>query len=175
MATRSKGAIKGKANNAKSRLPCGKERKKPFQLEEATIDDLHHAIKSGKTTVVAVVQHYIERVRQYNGVASALVTKDGEPVGEAKGMVRGQTPLQFPTETLKAADILPDLDKYQGLPLEFGRMEAAVSDPKAQHQFGMIAGIKSDAQLNALATGAPAEPVVYQESEPAVHGTRIAG
>ena len=154
MATRSKGAIKAKASNAKSkpRSQLGKERKKPFQLEEATIDDLHHAIQNGTTTVVAVVQHYIERVRKYNGVASVLVTKDGEPVAEAKGTVRGQTPLQFPTETLKVADILPDLDKYQGTPLEFGRMEATASDPNAQQQFGMIAGIKNGTQLNALAT-----------------------
>ncbi len=154
MATRSKAATKAKASNAKSkpRSSRGKERTKPFQLEEATIDDLHHAIKNGNTTVVAVVQHYIERVRKYNGVASVLVTKDGEPVAEAKGTVRGQTSLQFPTETLKAADILPDLDKYQGPPLEFGRMEATASDPKAQQQFGMIAGIKSGNQLNALAT-----------------------
>jgi hypothetical protein len=40
----------------------------PFQLEEATIDDLHQAIRDGRTTCVAVVQHYVERVRAYNGV-----------------------------------------------------------------------------------------------------------
>ena len=34
-----------------------------FRLEEATIDDLHHAIRDGRTTCVAVVQHYIARVR----------------------------------------------------------------------------------------------------------------
>ena len=51
-----------------------------FRLEEATIDDLHAAIRSGATTVVAVVQHYLARVRAYNGVASALVTQDGAPV-----------------------------------------------------------------------------------------------
>jgi hypothetical protein len=45
-----------------------------FQLEEATIDDLHRALLSGVTTVVAVVEHYSDRVRKYNGVASMLVT-----------------------------------------------------------------------------------------------------
>ena len=76
MAKRSKAATKAKASNAKSkpRSSRGKERNKTFHLEEATIDDLHHAIKNGNTTVVAVVQHYIERVRRYNGVASVLVT-----------------------------------------------------------------------------------------------------
>ena len=43
---------------------------KAFRLEEATIADLHAAIRSGATTVVAVVQRYIARVRAYNGVAS---------------------------------------------------------------------------------------------------------
>ena len=53
-----------------------------FRLEEATIDDLHAAIKAGRTTCVEVVQHYIERVRAFNGVASMLVTADGAPVPE---------------------------------------------------------------------------------------------
>ena len=50
-----------------------------FRLEEATIDELHAAIKAGRTTCVAIVQHYIDRARAYNGVASALVTEDGAP------------------------------------------------------------------------------------------------
>ena len=62
----------------------------PFRLEEATIDDLHAAIRSGATTVVAVVQHYLARVRAYNGVASVLVTQDGAPVaaGDRRGARR---------------------------------------------------------------------------------------
>ena len=59
-----------------------------FRLEEATIDDLHAAIRAGETTCVAVVQHYLARVRAYNGVASVLVTEDGAPVPEATGAVR---------------------------------------------------------------------------------------
>jgi hypothetical protein len=43
-----------------------RSKKKPFQLEEATIDSLHEAIKSGRTTCIAVVQHYIERVRAFS-------------------------------------------------------------------------------------------------------------
>ena len=61
---------------------------KAFQLEEATIADLHAAIRDGRTTVTAVVQRYLARVRAYNGVASMLVTQDGAPVPEAKGVVR---------------------------------------------------------------------------------------
>jgi amidase len=84
-----------------------------FRLEEATIEDLHKAISDGRTTCVAVVRHYIDRVRAYNGVASMLVTRDGAQIAEAPGAIRGMTTLCFPTNTVAAATILPDLDKYQ--------------------------------------------------------------
>ena len=124
----------------------------PFRLEEATIEKLHAAITSGQTTCVAIVQHYIDRVRAYNGVASALVTKDGAPVPEAPGAVRAQAPLRFPTATVKASTVLPDLDQYTGPPLEYGRMEATASDSAVQQQFGMIVGMPHAGQVNALAT-----------------------
>ncbi len=123
-----------------------------FRLEEATIDDLHRAIRAGRTSCVAIVRHYIARARAYNGVASALVTRDGAPVPAAKGAVRAMAGLQFPTATIKASSILPDLDRYAGPPLEWGRMEATASDPSVQQQYGMIAGIPDAGQLNALAT-----------------------
>src|SRR5919109_3059077 len=97
---------------------------KPFRLEEATIEELHAAITSGQITCVEIVQRYIDRARAFNGVASMLVTEDGAPVPDAPGAVRAQAPLRFPTATVKASTILPDLDKYTGPPLEFGRMEA---------------------------------------------------
>jgi amidase len=128
------------------------EPNKPFCLEEATIDELHQAIRTGQTTCVAVVRHYIDRVRAFNGVSSALVTQDGAPVAEATGAVRAGAPLRFPTATVKASTILPDLDRYKGKPLEFGRMEATASDPSVQQQFGMIVGIPDAGQVNALAT-----------------------
>src|ERR1700761_6552909 len=87
---------------------------KPFSLEEVMIDDLHAVIKAGRTTCVAVVQHYIDRARAYNGVCSVLVTAAGFPVPEAAGAVRAKAPLRFPTETVKALTIFPDLDKYKG-------------------------------------------------------------
>src|ERR1700716_4187537 len=124
----------------------------PFRLEEATIDELHGAIRDGRTTCLAIVQHYLERVRAFNGVASALVTQDGAPVAPARGATRGGAPLRFPTQTVKASTILPDLDKYKGPPLEFGRMEPTASDPAVPQQFGMIVGIPKAGQVNALAT-----------------------
>lgn len=124
----------------------------PFRLEEATIEQLHAAIKTGQTTCVAVVQHYLARVRAYNGVASMLVTADGAPVPAAAGVVRAQAPLHFPTETVKASTILPNLEHYTGPPLEYGRMEATASDPSVFQQFGMIVGKPAAGQVNALAT-----------------------
>ena len=125
---------------------------KPFRLEEATIDELHQAIRSGAATCTSVVRHYLARVRAYNGVASMLVTRDGAPVPEAAGAVRGMAAIRFPTQTVKAADILPDLESYKGPPLEYGRMEPTASDPAVWQQFGMIVGIPNGTQVNALGT-----------------------
>ena len=88
-----------------------RRRKKPFRLEEATIDELHQAIKAGQTTCVAIVQHYIDRARAFNGVCSLLVTEDGTALSEAAGATRANAPLRFPTETVKVSTIFPDLDK----------------------------------------------------------------
>jgi Asp-tRNA(Asn)/Glu-tRNA(Gln) amidotransferase A subunit family amidase len=125
---------------------------KPFRLDEATIAELHAAIQSGRTTCVAVVQHYIDRVCAYNGVASLLVTEDGGPVPESSGAVRATTPLRFPAQTIKASTVLPDLHKYKGPALEYGRMETTASDSEVQQQFGMIVGRPNAGQVNALAT-----------------------
>src|SRR5690242_4797247 len=126
--------------------------KTKLQIEEATIEELHAAIKAGETTCLAVVQHYLARVRAFNGVASMLVTVDGRKVPEVAGAIRAGEPLKFPTQTVKAADFLPDFDQYSGPPLEFGRMEATASDPSVQQQFGMVVGIPNAGQVNALAT-----------------------
>ena len=124
----------------------------PFQLEEATITQLHDAIRAGETTCLKVVEHYLARVRSFNGVASKLLTKDGADVAPAEGTVRAGAPLKFPTETLPASRFFPDYDKYKGRPLEFGRMQPTASDPSVQQQYGMIAGVPNAGQVNALAT-----------------------
>src|SRR5262249_27577763 len=105
----------------------------PFRVEETTIEALHAASRAGATPVRAVVEQYLARVRRYNGVASQLVTADGALVREATGTVRAGAPLRFPTATVKAADILPDLDRYNGPPVDFGRMAPTASDTAAQH------------------------------------------
>jgi Asp-tRNA(Asn)/Glu-tRNA(Gln) amidotransferase A subunit family amidase len=127
-------------------------RKSSFRLEEATIAALHAAIRAGDITVAGIVRHYIDRARAYNGVASMLVTENGADVAPGPGTVRAGAPLRFPTRTAKVGDIYPDLDKYEGTPLELGRMEATRSDPAVQQQYGMIVGIPNAGQVNALAT-----------------------
>ncbi len=91
--------------------------------------------RSGRAiTCIQIVQHYIDRARAYNGVASALVTDDGAPVPRATGPVRAGGPLRFPRATVKASTLFPDLDKYKGKPLEYGRMQPTASDASVQHQ-----------------------------------------
>jgi Asp-tRNA(Asn)/Glu-tRNA(Gln) amidotransferase A subunit family amidase len=125
---------------------------KPFRLEEATIDELHAAIKAGETTCVDTVRHYLARVRAFNGTSNLLVTKDGAAIAANKGTLRGGAPLHFPAETVPASAVLPDLDKYKGPPLELGRMEVTASEPEVAQQFGMTVGKQDAGQVNALAT-----------------------
>ena len=124
----------------------------PFTVEEATIDDLHRAIQDGRTTCARVVRAYIERARAYNGACTTLVTKDGAPVAAASGPMRAGRPVSLPTRTRAVTDILPDIDKYTGLPLDYGRMSATASDPHVQQQYGMVAGMADAGQVNALST-----------------------
>lgn len=123
-----------------------------FHLEEATIPEMHEAIRAGKITCVQIVQHYIERARAFNGVASRLVTDNGSPVAPATGAIRAGKPLEFPKETVPADTIYPELDRYEGTPLELGRMEPTMSDPSVQQQYGMIVGTPGGTQVNALST-----------------------
>jgi Asp-tRNA(Asn)/Glu-tRNA(Gln) amidotransferase A subunit family amidase len=123
-----------------------------FSVEEKTIAELHEAIRSGATTCEGVVERYFERAQAYNGMCTALVTADGAPIPSAKGIVRTGKPLEFPTETVPVASVLPDFARYTGRPVEFGRMETTASEPTVQQQFGMRVGIPNAGQLNALET-----------------------
>lgn len=123
-----------------------------FRIEEASIPDIQNAIRSGKTTCQGVVQAYLERAKAYNGACTALVTKDGAPVPASPGMMRSGTPLGYPTATVSASTLYPNLESYAGPPLEFGRMEPSISDPGVYLQVGMRTGIPDAGQLNALET-----------------------
>jgi Asp-tRNA(Asn)/Glu-tRNA(Gln) amidotransferase A subunit family amidase len=123
-----------------------------FEVEEATIGNIHAAIKSGQTTCKAVVQAYIDRARAYNGICTSLVTADGADIAPATGYVRAGAPLVFPTKTVKASTLFPQLDQYKGKPLDYGRMEPTVSDPSVVAQMGMRVGMPNAGQINALET-----------------------
>jgi amidase len=123
-----------------------------FQVEEATIESIHRAIKTGQTTCKAVVQAYIARAKAYNGVCTSLVTVDGASIKPTKGYIRAGSPLVFPTKTVKASTLFPDLGEYKGLPLDYGRMERTVSDPSVFAEMGMRVGIANAGQVNALET-----------------------
>ena len=113
-----------------------------FQLEEATIDDVHRAIKEGQITCQGLVQAYLNRARAYNGVASQLVTEDMAP------------------------QYLPDYDEYKAAVdataacrtairrrrrrSSSDGMEPTASDPEVQQQYGMTVGIPNAGQLRAL-------------------------
>ena len=123
-----------------------------FRVEEVSITDIQNAIRAGRTTCREVVQSYLDRVKAYNGVCTALLTPDGKPIPPATGMVRGGEAIQYPTRTVAASTVFPNLDQYQGLPLEFGRMIQSASDPNVQLQYGLRVGIPEAGQLNALET-----------------------
>ncbi len=123
-----------------------------FQVEEASISDIQQAIQSGATTCEGVVRAYLERAKAYNGSCTALVTEHGESIAPATGYVRAGAPITFPQNTVAASSFLPDIDQYQGLPLDLGRMEATASDPSVVQQYGMVVGMPNSGQVNALET-----------------------
>ena len=50
-----------------------------FHVMEATIADVHRAIREGQISCRGLVQAYINRARAYNGTCNQLVTEDMAP------------------------------------------------------------------------------------------------
>ncbi len=123
-----------------------------FHLEEATIDDVHRAIREGQITCHGLIEAYFARAKAYNGVTNKLVTADGKDVQPAPGIVRAGSPLKFPTQTLKASVVFPDFDSYAGPPIEFGRLEPTATDPSVYQEYGMTVGMPNAGQVNGLQT-----------------------
>jgi amidase len=146
------GAILGAGDRWLSQTTRAQGQAFRFQLQEATIADVHRAIRERQLTCRSLVQGYVNRAKAYNGVSSWLVTKDGAPIPQAYGPVRAGAPLKYPTKTVAIASLLPDYDQYIGPPIELGRMEATASNPDVQGQYGMVVGIPHAGQVSALAT-----------------------
>jgi Asp-tRNA(Asn)/Glu-tRNA(Gln) amidotransferase A subunit family amidase len=135
-----------------SGVAYGQQASARFSVVEATIGSMHAAIQAGQVTCTQIVQQYIDRAKAYNGVCTALVTKDGAAVPEVKGYVRAGAPITFPTRTVAASTVFPKLDQYKGTPLDYGRMERTISNPEVYAQMGMRVGIPNVGQVNALET-----------------------
>src|SRR5271165_7164775 len=108
-----------------------------FHLHEATISDVHQAIRSGQITCQQLVQLYINRAKAYNGTSDRLITRDGAATPQGFGTIRAGAPIKFPTETVAITSLVPNFEQYAGAPMEFGRMEATATDPSVQQQYGM--------------------------------------
>ena len=102
-----------------------------FRLEEARIEDIHRAIKSGQITCEKLVQAYINRIRAYDGMCVAPVN---------------------PNDASDPKNFFPEVDKYTGTPLQPGVLQATISDPAKQQTYGYIRGVKNARQLRSLST-----------------------
>jgi Asp-tRNA(Asn)/Glu-tRNA(Gln) amidotransferase A subunit family amidase len=102
-----------------------------FRLEEARIEDIHRAIKSGQITCAKLVQAYINRIRAYDGMCVAPVN---------------------PNDASDPQNFFPDVAKYTGTPLQPGAMKATISDPAKLQTYGYIRGVKNAGQLRSLST-----------------------
>jgi amidase len=147
-------ASAGVRSEGAQRAPTRARQTPPFRfhLLEASIGDVHRAIREGQITCRGLVELYLHRAKAYNGVSNILVTQDGASIPPPAGVVRAGSPLKFPTTTVAASTLLPNFDQYNGPPIEFGRMEATASDPTVEQQYGMTVGIPNAGQVNALGT-----------------------
>ena len=102
---------------------------KDFELVEASINDLHAAVKIGSVTVTQVVESYIARAKAFNGVSSMLVTADGASVPATTGVTRAGQELTFPTETIPVSDVLPTSTNTTGQPLNLGAWRRQPQNP----------------------------------------------
>jgi amidase len=105
-----------------------------FHLMEATIPDVHRAIRQGQITCRGLVQAYINRAKAYNGTCNRLVTED-----MASTFLPNFSEYQA---AMKSSAERRDGDPGKTPPIEFGRMEPTASDPSVLQQFGMTVGFR---------------------------------
>jgi Asp-tRNA(Asn)/Glu-tRNA(Gln) amidotransferase A subunit family amidase len=113
-----------------------------FKLLEATIGDVHRAIREGQITCQGLVQAYLNRARAYNGTCNELVTEAN---------VANHLPNYAEYKAaVDATASLPPGDPRKTPPIEFGRLEPTASDPAVMQQYGMTVGIANAGQVRAL-------------------------
>src|SRR3954451_196413 len=113
-----------------------------FHLMEATIPDVHRAIREGQITCSGLVEAYIKRANAYNGTCNRLITEEN-----VSDVLPNYSEYKSAVE---ATANLRDSDPAKTPPVEFGRMEATSSDPTVLQQFGMTVGIPNAGQVRAL-------------------------
>src|ERR1700741_4949821 len=92
-----------------------------FHLMEATIPDVHRAIREGQVTCRGLVEAYLNRARAYNGSCNTLVTEEN--------VTRFLPNYAEYKAAVEATLSRPDSDPAKTPPIEFGRMEPTASDP----------------------------------------------
>ena len=124
-----------------------------FHLEEATIEEIHHAIRDGQISCRRLVQAYVDRAGTYNGVCTQLVTIGGAPIAPASGSIRAGSALRFPTATVPVSSVLPDIDQYAGIPWTWGEWSSRCRIRPCRPQFGMVVGISNAGQTESYELG----------------------
>src|SRR5262249_37153261 len=105
-----------------------------FHLMEATIPDVHRAIREGQVTCRGLVQAYLNRAKAYNGTCNQLVTED---------MASRFLPNYSEYKAAVAATAgLRDGDPGKTPPIDFGRIEPAPAHPRGPPDGGE--GVRQD-------------------------------
>src|ERR1700756_3705750 len=87
--------VQMQAAAAQAQAPAAPPRAFKFHLEEATIADVHQAIRTRQITCRGLIQLYVNRARAYNGASQRLVTRDGAPIQPVPGVVRAGGPVTY--------------------------------------------------------------------------------
>src|SRR5262249_41169171 len=88
----------------------------------------------------------------YNGTCTKLVTRDGAAVTPGTGKLRAGQLVTYPSETVAIGEVLPNFDRYTGIPMDLRRMETTLSDPSVKQHADIRAGSPHAGQVNALET-----------------------
>src|SRR5262245_65541840 len=121
-----------------SAIDAGEAYAQPFHLMEATIPEVHRAIREGQITCRGLVEAYLNRAKAYNGTCNTLVTEEN--------VTRFLPNYAEYKAAVEATLSRPDGDPAKTPPIEFGRMEATATDPSVMQQFGVRVGIPAAGQ-----------------------------
>jgi amidase len=73
------GPLEGAASRSRKKDPLVVRKRTFFQLQEATIDDVHRAIRKGHITCEGLIHLYLDRIARYSGRCTAYLDAAGDP------------------------------------------------------------------------------------------------